>query len=106
MPTRARRRYRQDYLDSASSSSRRSKSPGRYFAPSTNIKTPVAEIVTNAGANTAAAGYILDENFETILSAAEEAQEADHYKRALSLYRKAYQHATIQSEELADSETP
>ncbi len=66
----------------------------------------VAEIVTNAGENTAAAGYILDENFETILSAAEEAQEADHYKRALSLYRKAYQHATIQSEELADSETP
>lgn len=66
----------------------------------------VAEIVVNAGEKTEAAGYILDENFETFLSDAQEAQEADHYKRALSLYRKAYQHATIQSQELADPEAP
>ena len=66
----------------------------------------VAEIVVNAGEQTAAAGYILDENYQASLTAAQNAQASQDYKRALSLYRRAYQHATIQSQELAESGTP
>ena len=66
----------------------------------------VAEIVMNAAAKTAEAGYILDPKYNTFLTAAQSAQSAGDYKRSFAMHRKAYQHATIQSQELDSGGTP